>query len=139
MTSRAELLATLHWLTTTGHSSAFRTALGHEVWAWDLARAINLVRWGYGAQYLGRDEAWQLIAGIAPRLADRYPSWAAMAQDYLLAHDLWAGHADPKLNLVTQRLLAPANLRSPWNQMPWSVMTPSQKTPMDPLPGDMSL
>ncbi|MFC4640225.1 DUF1266 domain-containing protein [Deinococcus hohokamensis] len=121
VTGREELLDRLHWLESSGHRQKFKEALGHEPLAWDLVRYINLVRWGFGARFLQEAEAWQFILRVAPRLEAAYDSWGAMARDYILARNEWAGGVDPALVRVTERLLDPENKRSPWQQMPWPV------------------
>ena len=119
--TREELQDRLEVLETTGHRAALRGVLGHEPLAWDLVRAINLARWGYGAGLLGEEETWGFVLRAAGGLRRRYRSWAELGGDYVLAHDLWAGEADPALDEVTRQLLDPANGDSPWQRLRWEA------------------
>jgi Protein of unknown function (DUF1266) len=118
---KAETIETLDWLQAPGNREEYWQVLGHEVLAWDLVRLINVARWGYGARHLHEDEAWSYMLAAAARLRSHYPSWEALADDYNLGHDHWAGQADPRFQEVTRRLLDPRNTRSPWNRVPWTA------------------
>lgn len=119
--TREELQDRLEVLEVTGHRAALRGVLGHEPLAWDLVRAINLARWGHGAGLLSEEEAWGFVLRAAGGLRRRYRSWAELGGDYVLAHDLWAGEADPALDEVTRQLLDPANGDSPWQRLRWEA------------------
>lgn len=116
-----ETVAMLEWLAAEGHRVKFRAAAGHDVLAWDLARLINVARWGYAARHLSEAEAWAHILPAAAALRERYRSWDELAGDYVLGHDLWAEGPDEDLTAVTARLLDPANGKSPWNGVAWTL------------------
>jgi hypothetical protein len=66
--------------------------------AWDLVRAIDLLRIGYAAGYLSEEDCWQKIAKIGIILQQNFPSWEALAQAFEAGMNAWQrqrGITDP--------------------------------------------
>jgi len=57
--------------------------------SWDLARAINLLRWGYDVGFISRDEALKRINKYAKSLTATYNSWMAVSIGYILGFIMW--------------------------------------------------
>jgi hypothetical protein len=58
--------------------------------AWDGVRLMVVGRLAVGAGWLPDEESWALIARMRTELQRRYPSWDALAADYMSARARWA-------------------------------------------------
>ncbi|QQS06844.1 MAG: DUF1266 domain-containing protein [Fibrobacterota bacterium] len=91
--------------------------------AWDLGRAVALLRWAAGAGLLTPSESWRRIRAIAPRAQEAFGSWHAFADNYLLGLRFWNGDedmADECLESI-RTLLDATNAVSPWNAVAWAT------------------
>jgi Protein of unknown function (DUF1266) len=57
--------------------------------SWDLARAINLLRWGYDVGFISKDEALKKIRKYAQSITTAYNSWMAVSIGYILGFIMW--------------------------------------------------
>ncbi len=57
--------------------------------SWDLARAINLLRWGYDVGFISKDEALNKIRKYAQSITATYDSWMAVSIGYILGFIMW--------------------------------------------------
>jgi uncharacterized protein YfiM (DUF2279 family) len=90
-----------------------------SILSWDLGRAINLCRWGYDVQYLGKEEALKLIVDCAAQLAKTYDSWKELSGGYLLGFFFWSGDEDEFEDLAQGQDLLLSHEASPWTAIPW--------------------
>jgi hypothetical protein len=77
--------------------------------AWDLVRAIDLLRIGRAAEFIDDEDCWKEIAKIGIVLQKTYPSWEALAQAFEAGMNAWhqrRGVTDPKELGRVQRNLA---------------------------------
>lgn len=99
------------------------TQLGDKsLYGWDYSRAICLCRWGYVAEYLSEEEAWNRIMPLARVLQDKFDSWEDLGRNYLIGRRFWS-HRETVANGwlyedAVQRLLDMRD--SPWNQYAWN-------------------
>jgi hypothetical protein len=61
-----------------------------SVLAWDFCRYVALCGWGYVADYISEEEAWELIMPKAQELQKNYSSWGQMADNYLHGRAYWS-------------------------------------------------
>ena len=87
--------------------------------AWDLCRAVTLVRWGYTAGYVTYGEAMELLEPAAEELAERFSSWDQVYENFLegyywcLREDLGDGTVwDTDLGMAYQYLKNSPDTRS---------------------------
>jgi Protein of unknown function (DUF1266). len=80
--------------------------------AWDLARAVQLIRMSYVAGFLNDNEAWAEILKLAPISVDKFDSWMAFSHSFLIGQTFWAGQEMPEVKQACERLLG--NPASPW-------------------------
>jgi hypothetical protein len=90
-----------------------------SILTWDLARAINLCRWGYDVQYLGKDEALAIIGECAAHLYKAYDSWSSLSAGYLLGFFFWSGEEDEFDSLVEGQGVLLSHEKSPWKTITW--------------------
>ncbi|MFV0305626.1 MAG: DUF1266 domain-containing protein [Moheibacter sp.] len=57
--------------------------------AWDLVRAIGLVGWGYQADYLTDNEAYDYCLSISKKVQNNFSSYEEMAGNYLVGYFFW--------------------------------------------------
>jgi hypothetical protein len=82
--------------------------------SWDLARAINLLRWGYDVGFISKDEALKKISKYAKSLTAVYSSWMAVSIGYILGFIMWNGDSY-QLNIMLHNHYQLLNdSRSPW-------------------------
>ncbi len=84
VTDAAAVHATMHHLARVPSGNA----------AWDGVRLMVVSRLAVGAGWISDEESWGLIANTRVELQRRYPSWDALAADYLSARARWAAGAD---------------------------------------------
>lgn len=91
--------------------------------AWDLGRAVALLRWAAGAGLLTPSEAWRRIRALAPRAQEAFGSWHAFADNYLLGLRFWNGDEEIASDCLEaiQSLLDATNSDSPWNTVAWTT------------------
>ncbi|AZS74864.1 hypothetical protein DDE74_31550 [Streptomyces lydicus] len=136
ITSSGGLHSTLHWLASEGHRKQMAPVVGHPPVAWDFGRYVTVTRLGFGAGYIDEAGAWQLLASAVAPVAQTYPSWQAFAHDFVTGRELWmrnaggewAGSQEDTVQAV-HRLLDPANISSPWQQVPWETIYHSDHIP----------
>jgi hypothetical protein len=76
--------------------------------AWDLVRALDLVRIGLAAGYLDRDQSQSYEARIGQTLQRTHASWEALASQFEMGMRQWhqrMGQTDPKETERVQRNL----------------------------------
>ncbi|MNL22372.1 hypothetical protein D3C87_1437170 [compost metagenome] len=86
--------------------------------AWDVARAVHLVRLSFIAGYLDDNEAWKEILRWAPVIEGKYNDWMAFSQSFLIGRTFWCGVDDPETKSIAERLLG--HPLSPWQFISWT-------------------
>lgn len=84
ITDAAAVHATIHHLTRMPSGNA----------AWDGVRSMVVSRLAVAAGWLADEESWRVIANTRAELQRRYPSWDALAADYVSARARWAAETD---------------------------------------------
>ena len=87
--------------------------------AWDLCRAVALVRFAYAAGYLTEVESWQWVDRFGAMIRSGFSSWREMSDNYMVGREFTSGPPDRDLLQARQTLVDPANSWSPWNQIRW--------------------
>ena len=87
--------------------------------AWDLCRAVALVRFAYAAQFLSEAESWQWVDRFGAMIRSAFNSWREMADNYLVGREFSSGPSDRDLQRAYRSLFDPSNTASPWNQIRW--------------------
>lgn len=97
--------------------------------AWNAASLVDVVRLGFAAELIDEATAWQTLKAFTPQVRSAYDSWQAYAQDAIAGCQLWweaHGMAPGQADLLkkdsikaSQKLLDPANTKSPWNAIAW--------------------
>ncbi len=105
-------------------AAKYYKSLGEKsLFGWDYCRYLNLCRWGYMADYLSEEEAWEKIMSVARLLQERFDSWEDLGQNYLIGRKFWSKeeteesgylYEDAYLRLVDMP-------SSPWNKLPWDL------------------
>jgi hypothetical protein len=91
--------------------------------AWDLVRALDLLRIGVAAGYIDKDECWTISARICARLQSMYQGWEQMAQAFEAGMNAWQARSkisDPNETGRVKRNL-PRLRAEIWPQAPWSA------------------
>jgi len=90
--------------------------------AWNYSRAVNLARWGYGANFLSEDETWNLIVPAAQRLQLSFGSWQELGLAYLNARSRWYTNEDTSRRAAeyAYRVLL-TDPAGPWRKYPWNL------------------
>jgi uncharacterized protein DUF1266 len=84
--------------------------------AWDLARAIQMMRNSYNAGFIDEDGCWAFLDKLeAP--AAQIASWQEFAHSYLAGYEFWSGEVDMERREIVGRLLT--HPCSPWVHFPW--------------------
>jgi hypothetical protein len=113
-------------------AAAYYTALGDKsLLGWDYSRYICLCRWGYMAEYLSEEEAWQKIMPVAKLLQNTFDSWQDLGQNYLIGRLFWSyeetkqggyNYEDAYMRLLDMP-------SSPWNRLPWDMDLKEEAAP----------
>jgi hypothetical protein len=90
-----------------------------DLLAWDLARLINVARFGFSAGYLSEAEAWEVITVAADHLKAEYASWEEVSDNYLLGFSFWQDGAPPDEFLLEAATWLKTDPASPWKALPW--------------------
>lgn len=87
--------------------------VGEEgILAWDLARAVHLVRLAFISGYISDVQAWSEILKLAPLAEGKFKDWMTFSKSFLIGRTFWSGHDDQRIKQICERLLGhPA---SPW-------------------------
>ncbi len=145
--SRDQLIKTLEFLGSMGHSAEYQKAAaafqqappparqqdpalafvnqyGAEIGnrgllAWDLGRLLAVAGWGYLAGYCSEEEAWGAILSSGVRLRGAYGSWDEYAKHYRLGLLFFDAGATGQLDQVLAQIMASPN--SPWRAVAWSL------------------
>jgi hypothetical protein len=83
--------------------------------AWDLVRALDLLRIATAAGYIDADQCWTEAAKIGATLQQRYRSWEELAQAFVAGMVAW----NPKEQARAERNL-PALRQEVWPSIPFS-------------------
>lgn len=99
--------------------------------AWNAASLVDVVRLGFAAELIDEATAWQTLKAFTSQVRTSYDSWQAYAQDVIAGSQLWweaHGMAPQQAELLkndsikaSQKLLDPANAKSPWNTVAWGA------------------
>lgn len=107
--------------------------------AWDWGRAIYLIRWSYTVDYIGTEEAWELIHHFQDLIQKEYVSWKDFGQSYALGRFYWSsgnGKERSKTNEVfTEIDSLMRESENPWNGY-WSdseLYVPTDDLPLEVL------
>jgi len=84
--------------------------------AWDLARAIQVMRLSYNAGFFDEDDAWTFLEKLEMPAA-QINSWQEFGRSYLAGLEFWSGQMESQYREIVGRLLQHAY--SPWAQYPW--------------------
>ncbi|MGD8453372.1 MAG: DUF1266 domain-containing protein [Phycisphaerae bacterium] len=93
---------------------------GHIV-AWDLARLIDVVRFGVTAEYLREAESWPLILRVAERIQGAYRSWDELGRNFALGAVYWLKGVDSRPDVAEGVKWLLTQAESPWRQLAWST------------------
>ncbi len=111
------------------HVGAFRAVITDlksgttGVPAWDLVRALDLLRIGVAAGYIDLDECWTEAARICKTLQSTHTSWEHMAQVFEVGMHSWqqrSGVTDPNETGRVKRNL-PRLRAEVWPTAPWGA------------------
>lgn len=109
---REELQSLAEWIQSTG-----KYLKEGGILAWDMARAVQLIKLSFVAGYLSDDQAWAELLKLAPLVEGPFADWMDFSQSFLVGRTFWSGVSDPQIKAVCERLLGhPA---SPWLYIPW--------------------
>jgi DNA-directed RNA polymerase subunit RPC12/RpoP len=88
--------------------------------AWDTGRLVAVVGWGFWAEYVSEEHAWQILLVAAARVQKAYDSWRAFGEAYELGRLFWSGGKphDGTARAMGKLLSDP---ESPWVTIPWSI------------------
>ncbi len=132
----------LEWLETQGHQQEMLDNLGRleslkpglralltshrqkletgGVAAWDLGRAVQLVRWGATARLLSLPEAWSHLKQLEEKAKSLYSSWEEYGQAYLLGSSYWCSREEMSENpFEASARWAMTHRKSPWRKLRW--------------------
>lgn len=105
-----------------GVCAAVRGVFPADIYAWDLARTVLIVRAGFTAGYLTHDDAWPLLLLGLELARARYPNWRQFGRATAVGRYFWSAHGDlPTAKsvgdaaLIEMRRLASHPL-SPWRR-----------------------
>jgi hypothetical protein len=87
--------------------------------AWDLCRAVALVRFAYAGEFLTEAESWQWVERFGAMIRSSFASWREMSDNYMVGREFTSGPPDTDLVRAHLTLVDPANASSPWNQIRW--------------------
>ncbi|MCH9684764.1 MAG: DUF1266 domain-containing protein [Deltaproteobacteria bacterium] len=91
--------------------------------AWDHVRAIDLLRIGTAAGYIGEDECWHAVCPMADTLREHFDSWSALASDFEAGMQKWQegrGITSPDQRGRVQRNL-PYLRQTAWPMAPFAA------------------
>ncbi len=88
--------------------------------AWDLVRAVHVIRMSVAAGYLPIEKGWTKIAPIAQKLQRSYPSWDATMRAYHHDRAGWVAHSGASVDSPekVEREIAGFE-RGVWRDMPF--------------------
>lgn len=110
--NKDEISSLAKWVQSTGQYLGERSIL-----AWDMARAVQLIKLAFVAGYLDDNEAWAELLKLAPLTEGKFKDWMGFSQSFLMGRTFWSGVSDPQIKSVCERLLGhPA---SPWLYIHW--------------------
>jgi len=144
--TKDDLLERISWCKNTGHSAAYYSnkrkrsvvvtkesklttsqekildeyseVIGsRDLKAWDLGRAIWIIRNAYAIDLITDKEAWQLICPIADEIGARYNSWEDYGMNYLLGRLWWAGFERFDETMEFYNKLT--SKKGAWSRTPW--------------------
>lgn len=100
---------------------------GDEKFAWDYCRLITVAGGAAIADVINSDRAWSLVLHAGEHLAQRFDSWASLAENYLSGRILWLddkGQWNPTPDPSQQQFQDAADAlltedSSPWNRVSW--------------------
>jgi hypothetical protein len=87
--------------------------------AWDLCRAVALVRFAFAGEFLSEPESWQWVERFSAMIRSSFSSWPEMSENYLVGREFTSGPSDPELKQAHLSLIDPANTYSPWKRNLW--------------------
>ena len=91
--------------------------------AWDLVRALDLLRIGVAAGYIDQEECWTESARICRTIQQTHTSWEHLGQVFQTGMNSWqhrSGITDPNETGRVQRNL-PRLRAEVWPQAPWAA------------------
>jgi hypothetical protein len=90
---------------------------------WDYTRYVALCRWGYTAEFLTEEEAWDRIMPVAKKLQKTFDSWDDFGNNYLIGRQFWSykqtRESGGDFKKAYHRLTTSAH--SPWKKYPWDM------------------
>lgn len=100
--------------------------LPHDIWAYDLGRAANLIRVQHGLGRLPEPEAGRLLVAVGHQASQHYRTWADYGRAHLAGRAFWlvtqgATHridGEMRLGQETLRLLLD-HPQGPWRLLPF--------------------
>ncbi|RYZ72315.1 MAG: DUF1266 domain-containing protein [Proteobacteria bacterium] len=90
-----------------------------DVTAWDIGRAINMIRWGCDANFFAEQVAVQMIERLGEKVYPRYGSWAEFGNAYLMGQVMWGGVSERINTSIDVLAVLNAAEGSPWVTIPW--------------------
>lgn len=85
--------------------------------AWDYIRAIHLLWWGYVAEFLTEDEAFDMMKPFAQKLQEQFDSWDEMSANYMAGRGYWDYDKIDQQFLEKDRQALLHDTESPWVQI----------------------
>lgn len=101
-----------------------------SILAWDLGRMTSLIRWGYQAGYLEKEEAWNMMLYFGGSIQKQFSSWEEYMESYAKGRIYWASglkkedQYQKQTDEITQKLLAPEGYLS---SIPWETALPEAR------------
>jgi hypothetical protein len=97
----------------------FFSTMKADVSAWDLARCINLCRYGFDVNYFSREEALDRIQRYAKKMFGVYDSWQSLSEGYITGYTMWNGDADDIEVIVDEHFTLLKHEKSLWTRINW--------------------
>lgn len=83
--------------------------------AWDIARYVHVLRFGYMSRFIHADECWLHLKRLSSVVSE-FTDWRDYSHSYIVGYRWWSGTAGP-IEDACQRLLD--HPKSPWTYFGW--------------------
>ena len=92
---------------------------------WDFVRYVMLCIDGYNAGFITEEEAWQRIMPVARTVQKTFPSWAALADNFLEGREFWGRDPSSMQQMRDIASMLKWDNHSPWRRLDWKLsLTP---------------
>ena len=86
--------------------------------AWDIARYVNNVNMACGAEFITKEEGYQLLAKALVEAQKCYSNWDEYWNDFNLGRYFWGGDDDPTFTKIAEALTKEESVYSIYKYMP---------------------